>query len=61
MKDSDLFRKIDDLETLTDEDLALIIQRITALITRVRKARGEADAPNPVPNPDNPPEVQGVS
>jgi hypothetical protein len=41
LKDIDHFQRVDDIETLTDEDLAEIVRRLAAIVARYRKARGD--------------------
>lgn len=41
MKDSEFFRKLEDMDTITDEDILEVVRRLTVIVARYRKARGE--------------------
>jgi hypothetical protein len=41
LSNADLFRKLENLDDITDEDIKHIINAIKAMVAKIRKARGE--------------------
>jgi tetrahydromethanopterin S-methyltransferase subunit A len=51
LKPSEIFRKLDSIDTVTDEDVEAIITNLRDLVSKIRKARG--DEPLPVQDTDD--------